>query len=324
MNTKIPTKLLSLVAAASLAASASFAQTTTVTSDTVGYVSIDIKGGSSTSLVSNAGLIQPSEASGNGTVSSGTTLTSTGASWTADAFAGTHYIILDSGEWSAITSNTSDTLTLDSALSDGADQGFSIHKLNTLDILFGATNSAGFTGGSNLGVSDIIAPWESSIQNFSGFYYYNTDRSRWEDASNNSAGSTIVYPDESLVVIAQSDAKIVISGTVQTGNTSGEVAGGGGTSIVPNPYPVDLKISESGYESVLQGGSNFGVADWALIWDRDTQNFSKFFYYNTNANEWQDASNNPATDTDVIPAGGAVVFVKNSAGIGEWSLAQTY
>jgi len=320
---KTPKKIISLLAGSALFA-ASFLNA--ATTDPVGYVTIDIKGGGTTNLVANAGLVKASSFVGIGNVSGDTTLTLAGASWTVDAFASSYYVQLNiTGEWAQITSNTSDALTLASHLPNGSGQNFIIRPLNTLDSLFGSDNSAGFLGSATFGGGDIVAPWDASNQNLSAFYYYDTDDNSWKDAANNPAGTSIVYPDESLMVIGSGvDKSIVISGTVQTGVTSGDLFGDGGTNIVPNPYPVPLVIKDSGYESAITGGSTLAESDLLLTWDPSAQNFSAFYFYDTDDNTWKDSSNNAADVNDVIPVGGAAVILKYSLGGNSWVINQTY
>ncbi|CAA6676628.1 MULTISPECIES: hypothetical protein [unclassified Lentimonas] len=314
-------KTLALLSGVALLASSAFAQS--VATDPVGYVTVPVKGGG-TSIISNGGLLQPISTQGVGSVSGGVVLTVSGASYVVDEFAGSHYVqVASTGEWAAVASNSADTITLEASIADGTDLSFTLRPLNTLDSLFGADNSAGFTGGADFGASDKVFVWGLASQNFVGFYYYNSVDGEWQDVSNNPA-TVIIYPDEALIVVAQSDFDLTFTGSVQTGAVSAPVAGGGKTSILPNPYSVDLKISESGYESVLNGAGDFGSADKLFVWSSDAQNFSKFYYYNTDDSEWQNVSNATVTDDDVIPVGGVAVVVKASAGDDVWSMAQPF
>jgi len=293
------------------------------TTDPVGYVSINIQGGGASSLISNGGLVQPGIAASGASVAT-TTVTLPGASWIVDGFAGSHYVQLESGAWSAILSNSETQLTIESSLGTVANTALTIRPLHTLNTLFGTTNSAGFTGGSGLGQADIIAVFDQATQNFSGLYYYNTGSSEWQNSGNNTAGNTIVYPDEAIVVVGKTTKQITITGTVQTGTTSGSLAAVGETTLIPNTHPVDLKISESGYESFLIGGTGFGSADKVFVWDAAAQNFTGLYYYNSTADEWQTAANTTVTNTDVIPVGAAAVVVRANSGSDTWNLQQPF
>lgn len=294
-----------------------------VTTDPVGYVTVTIEGGGKTSIISNAGLLKSASYKGAGSVSSGV-LSVSGASFTVDEFASSHYVQFSNGSWSAISDNTATAITLDNPIADSADIGFTIRPLNTLDGLFGSNNSAGFTGGTNLAQADVIAIFDQATQNFAGLYYYNSSRTRWESSANAFSGGVIIYPDEALLVIGKSQKNIVFSGEVQEGITSGSLAGVGQSSLLPNPYPVDLLISESGFEDFLTGGANFAASDKVFIWDSANQLLSKFYYFDTDDSLWKTASNQVVTSSDVIPVGSAALIVKAQSGSATWSVEQSY
>lgn len=316
-------KHLTALGSGLLVFSSSLLAQTTVSTDPVGYVTIDIEGGG-TNIISNAGLLQPISSVGVGAVANEVVLNVSNVNYMENEFANTHYVqFTESGDWSAIESNTVNSISLETPVANGTDLAFVVRPLNTLDSLFGSDNSAGFTGGSSFGVSDKIFIWDSVEQAFVGFYYYNNTTNRWQDISNNPQ-SAIVYPDESMVVLAINDFKLTFSGSVQTDSTSGLIAGSGKTSVVPNPYSVDLKISQSKFDSVLNGGSSFGLADNIFVWDSNSQGFTNFYYYNNVANEWQNISNRSVTDSDVIPAGGVAVVIKRSPGDVNWNMDQPF
>lgn len=327
---KTPIKTLALLTGAALF---SLSTLTAVETDPVGYITINLLGAATpkVNLINAGGLLQPASSTTAVTVSAGTTVTASGNIWEVDDFAGSHYVQISStGEWAAILSNTESTLTLDPStpLVDGADLAAIIRPLNTLDSLFGSNNSAGFTGGSNLGVSDFMSIWDQENQNLPEAYYYNNVANEWRKASTNTAAgsTTIIYPDETLVVFAKSDKPVVISGSVQAGATSGLLVGNSDTAMIPNPYPVDLKISAAGFESFLTGGSSFGPADKVFIWSPAISGFSEGYYFNnsTGPGEWRKASNNQAvSDSDVIPVGSSAVVIRSGSD-SSWAVLQTY
>ena len=253
-----------------------------------------LEGQGKTSIISQGGLVNSRVFEGEGAVSSANSLTAATPGWTPNAYAGTHYVQLDSGGWAPIVTNTEDTLTLETVLPVADPVVFKIHPLQSLDRLFGANNRAGFSSGADFSSSDILALWDSATQNYAGYYYYNSVRERWEDASNNFAGDTILYPDEGLLIIGVSAGSIRIKGEPQLGGTSGMIAGDSGMSIMPNPYPVPLVLKDAGFEQAISGGSSCGDSDWLLIWNNGLQSFFDYFYYDTDDNTWKDAGNNPA------------------------------
>jgi hypothetical protein len=290
----------------------------------VGVVEVPIVGEGKTAFISQGGLVAARVFEGPGAVPTATSLTADAPGWVPGAYAGTHYVQLNGGEWSAITANGSDALTLESDLPISPSVVFKIHPLQTVDGLFGANNTAGFTGGADLSSGDLLALWDSSVQNYLGFLYYNSTRERWEDASNNYAGGTILYPDEGLLVIGATDGSIRLKGEVQLDGTVGVLAGEGSMSIVPNPYVAPVAIKDAGFEDALSGGATFGDADWLLVWDNDLQSFSGYFYYDTDDSTWKDAGNNPATEDDVIVPSSSIAVIKNSVGVSTWKMSQPF
>lgn len=323
MNTS--KKMIALLSGAALLASSSlFAGNVapSVSTDPVGYVTVPIKVG--TNVISNSGLLQSKAASGSGDVTGGNTLTVSGASFEVDGFAATHYVqFVESGKWSPISSNDGNTLSLEYPVADGSDLEFVVRPLNTLSSLFGANNGVGFTGGSSFGSSDKLFIWGANEQAFASAFYYNTTDSEWQDASNQPV-LAIIYPDESLLVVAKNEFDLIFTGSVQDDATSGTLVGGNNTSIVPNPFSADIKITETGLENVLQGAANFGSADKVFVWGVDVQTFASYYYYNTTDSEWQTASNVTVTGFDVIPVGGAAIIVKKSEGDVEWTMTAPY
>lgn len=290
----------------------------------IGVVEVPLTEAGETAMISQGGLVPPRVFEGGGAVPAATTLTANAPGWTPGVYAGTHYVQLESGAWAAITANTADTLTLERPLPLTGASVFKIHPLQTLDGLFGGDNTAGFIEGADLSSADIVALWDSTVQNYAGFYYYNSTRQRWEDAANQPAGGTILYPDEGMLVISAGSGSIRLSGEVQLGSTTGAIAGQGGMSIVPNPYPVPLVLKDAGFENALSGGATFGEADWLLVWDNALQSFSAYFYYDTDDNTWKDAGNNPATATDAVPPAASIAVIKNSSGSADWTMAQPF
>jgi len=294
------------------------------TSDPVGAMAISIKGNDGATIISSGGFTRSVQYQGVGDVASARSFEDLDALWTTDAYAGTHYVQLSTGEWSSIESNTATVLSLGSDLPLSTAVEFKIIPFNTLDGMFGVANSAGFTGGENLSLSDLLLPWDAESQSYAGLYYYNSSRNRWEDVNNNNAGGAILYPDESLVIVGRTDKEILLSGAVQKGSSSGFVVGYGATSIIPNPYPIDVLISESNLENSISGGSDFGNSDWLFVWDHTSQSYSSYYYFDTDDGLWKDLGNNVVTNSDVIPAGYGVILVKNSPNNTAWYMNQPF
>lgn len=294
------------------------------TTEPVGAMLVGIKGDNGMNIIGTGGFTRAPEWAGTGEVTAPTAFEDPSAGWTGNAYSGTHYIQLESGEWAAIAANTATSLTLESSLSTGAGQAYRIIPFHTLASLFGEQNEAGFTGGSDITGADMLLVWDAPAQEYGGVYYYNSSRTRWEDGGNNPAAQAILYPDECLIIIGRSDKDILLNGTVPTGTSGGFLAGGDNVTVLPNPFPVDMPVASSNFEAFLAGGPHAGEADWLLLWDAVNQEYGELYYFDTDDSLWKDGDNYPVTNEDVIPAGGGVIVLKFSSGDASWYLNAPY
>jgi hypothetical protein len=102
------------------------------------------------------------------------------------------------------------------------------------------------------------------------------------------------------------------------------VRGGGATTIVPNPWPLDLAVADSGLENAIAGGSSFAEADPVMQWDAAQQAYSDFYYFDRDDALWRDLYNHPADSDDVIPPGTGVLVIRSSAGDAHWYMEQSF
>ncbi len=333
MNTKIPTKLLSLVAAASLAASASFAQDNAVTSDVVGYVTLTINGtgGVGSEAYSYIGAPMHSAASASGSISSTSdnTITSTGSTWTENAFSNTHYVLVTSGTNEGISapivSNTADTLTTAENLNSllNGDETFEIRAYVTISDVFGASNEAGLDGGASVGAADNILVQDGA--SFNTYYYKNAGLiggTGWRSSSSPiaDAGSTILPHGSGFIVVRRqsSDIELITSGSVFSSDVITPVETGFNWKTAS--VPVDLTLSGvfgANNEAGLVGGSSAGSADNILVFD-DSGSISTYYYKNAGligGTGWR-SSSSPITDqaSTVIASPGKMFLINRSGG----------
>ncbi|WP_395749803.1 TIGR02597 family protein [Prosthecobacter sp.] len=324
---------------------ASFAQAQ-VTTDPVGFVTLTVagNGGSGqpaytfTSIgMTNAVAYQSTTTSPGGS----TTLTDANSTWADNAYNGasgqiTSYVEITSGAAAGttydITATTAGThaLTLSQPLSAGVAAGdsYKIRPHWTLASVFGATNQAGLSGGTS-STADTI-----QVFNNGGFvvYYYQTSGFggtgwRQSGAPFVDASSTVLYPDEGILIARQqsSSVNITISGAVKTGQTSLPVSSG--YTFLGNAYAAAMTLASS---NLYTGDANTGLAggtsstaDQVMFWNGTGYNV---YYYQTSGfggTGWR-LSGAPFTDasTTSIPAG-AALFVKRTGSAFNWVSPQT-
>lgn len=160
-------------------------------------------------------------------------------------------------------------------VSDGAK--VRIWKLWTLGEVFGATNTAGLTGGATPETADaILYPSGTDFDR----YFYSTGGTQgvgWRKVgggTTNHAGLSIPFAG-GLVIHALSAKPILLVGQVKPGKTRVELQSGrnilanlcpvnaGGTT----PSPQGRTLANSGLSDYLTGGRVSGLADLVLFWN---------------------------------------------------------
>jgi hypothetical protein len=206
---------LFLCLASLLSGSAAFAQTT-VTTDPVGFITETVTHGSlatpSINLVSPT-LTNPIAFQGTIATISSTTITITGASFTANQFNGangSYYVEVFSatkpGALSDITATGSNSVTTHDNLTAFASAGDSvrIRQHITLNQFLGANNTFGLLGSnSDATTADDILVFDGATQN-TYWYYTGTPPSLsdagWYDLIGNPAGSIALPPGAAFIV----------------------------------------------------------------------------------------------------------------------------
>lgn len=286
----------------------------------VGAMRIRIAGNGGTTLVNAGGFIHSAEHDGVGHVFPGGILFDPEANWPEDHWSLTYYVQLGSGDWAGIEANTANQLSLAREVPAGEDLPYRIIPFNTLKNLFGSNNRAGFTAGDTIGTADILIFWDNIRQTIGDPIYFNSVTGGWMDVWGNEASGTILYPDGSLLVLGLHDHGVTISGKVQNWPTSGKIAGSGALSFLPNPYPWDLFIGNSGLERFLSGGVNPLSSDLLARFDRDRQIISRLYYFDLLKSRWRDVLDRDLDGSDIIPPGDSLIIIKHSTGETGWTL----
>lgn len=308
--------------------------------DPTGFLTLTITGtgGASSSYTSYLGLgvTGPVVYQRTAATVGSNTITDSGASWTANQFAGSngaYFLEITSingsisangvGTTYAIVSNTTNTLTLATNLATGvsAPVGYKIRKQWTIAGVFGAGNSAGLQAGSET-TADLVQLWNGSSLDS----YYYLSGSGWRRVGDTSTdASSVVIPFYRAVVVKRQQGaalSLALSGTVKTGLTSIPV--NAGDNYLGNVYPASFTLGTSG---LYTGDSSTGVqagdaasADLVMFW-----NGSAFdsYYYQTGSG-WRkvgDASTDAGAKT--IAAGTGFILRRVGSSSFNWRAPET-
>jgi len=350
MKTSI--KTISLLASAAIFTLSSLSA---VETDPVGYVTLTVNGspdGSQTAFtplalsLENAVLV-------SGALSETPTsavVTNSSAAYTPGAFAGTdasgnatHYLqFTDGGLIVDIIGNTATTITTGTdltGLASSADM-YAVKKHVTLADIFGADNTAGLKTGGNSGSSDLVYIMSSDGIGTYAVYYYQTDElgffggNGWRVAgdSETDTSDVIVGPDDGIIVsrTAAGDLDIVVSGSVNVIDHQRDLPAG--FSLVSYPFPVDVKLDDSGIYTPTNGyvsGGNSGSSD--LVYVLSSSGTFNVYYRQTDSfgffggDGWRLAGDSETErgQTVSIPADSSIIIQHISSGL-QWADAKPF
>lgn len=265
------------LALSAILAVAAHAQTAITTP--VGYVTITCPANSDT--IVGVPLKQPTVAagalSGAPTVNADSaTLSITGADFTANQFAGTHYVKFtgtgnSAGKYYAVTGNTTNTITVDlngDTLNAAQNDTLSVTKFWTLGELFDPTKSTtdpATTGNAIVasnGTSTLARKTQILLPNNAGsginlvasqIFYVNSQDQTWRKSSDNTGAdfsSQQLWPDTYVIIrhpnIAASTS-YVVCGEVEMGNFQipiNTLSTGSQDNYIALPRPVDIKLDD--------------------------------------------------------------------------------
>lgn len=328
-----------------LFASLALAGITTLSAQTVGYVTLSIAAGTGsarTVSVLSFPLADSGQASGqlNGIITGVTaaTFTNSSAGWTAGQLstAATPYLIrITSGTAkgrtflvSTATANTATTLTIDpeeAALVDlttvGIAAGTDTYELipcDTISNVFGTPATTGIQGGTTSATADIV---QLLVSGGWRQYYYNTTSSAWlRIGPNSNSNNVAIRPDTAALYqrLPASGLSLIVSGTVPSVDRKALVKNSG-TTFLSNGWPVDVTLGTSGINSIP--GWLTGTATTADIVQIQISGGWRQYYHN--GTQWLRVGPNTASNSVVIPTGAAVILLKKGAASGAVALSQT-
>jgi hypothetical protein len=337
-----------MVAVFFLIVSTSLAENYTATTDTVGFVTLNITTGTGSvrkSTLISAPLLDTASingsVTGNITGVTATTMTCSTANWTAGALsqaAAPYLIQITSGNAtghmfliSTTTPNTSTTVTVNSddqkttpsltALGIAAGAAFKIIPCDTLSSFFGTPASTGFQGGTSAASADNVV---MVVNGISSTYYYNTSLNRW-------AKNAIGNPDSSNVPIrpyagmeyrrlSTAPLAFTVTGSVPSISRKTYIKNSGVT-LLARYWPQDTTLSASGLKTNLASIWTTGTAttgDTVTITSNGTSNT----YYHNGTN-WVHSLSNANSDAVVISSGSSLMINQRGAAASSTILTET-
>ena len=340
-----PKKLLPVFCVVALS-SQGFTQTT-VQGEPFGYVKINITAGTGTSkktsLVSIPLLEEASidgNATGRITGVTATTISASGAGWTAGELstaATPHLIEITSGTAkgrmlliSTATASTADTVTISPeeaarvgdltnlGIVTGADNGdtYRIRPVDTLSSFFGTPESTLILGGASANAADTITIVGNGS---SATYFYNTGvtPARWSrvalgspDASNTPIAP---YAGVQYARLANTPLEFIVTGKVPSGDREVSIKNSGVTLLAPF-WPVNQTLADLAIQNTPNwtSGATAAAADTVVLSSAGAVN--TFFHDGTN---WKRiALGSPLANTTVVPVGASIMINKKGSASG--------
>ena len=327
----------------------SFAQTT-ATTDPVGFLTLAVAGGGTTSApvytFATLGMMNPVAFQSTTTsVGNDTTLVDPNATWT-DGLYNTngafpsHFVEITSGPGAGtqydITGTVASTKTLNlgdpllATIISGA--SYKIRPHFTIAGVFGPTvnTPTGLTGATSSGNADQIQLWRNG-----GFatYYYSTGGLAgigWRQFGvGGDASNTVIYPDDGIIIAFThtTGVSFVISGAVKTGQTSVPVQTG--YSLLGNVYATGMTLTSSGLYTDATGatgvkpGNGSSTGDQILVWNPATAGYRTFFYGSGGlvGTGWKEFGVSGDASGTAIPVGSAL-FINRAGTAFNWVAPQ--
>ena len=328
---------------------------TTVQGEPFGYVKINITAGTGTSkktsLVSIPLLEEAAitgKATGRITGVTATTISASGAGWTAGQLstaATPHLIEITSGTAkgrmlliSTTAANTADTVTISSdeatrvgdltnlGITTGTENGdtYRIRPVDTLSSFFGTPESTLVQGGTSANNADTITIVSNGGANT---YFYSTTLGRWSRVTlgNPDASNTPIPPYAGVQYgrIANTPLEFIVTGKVPSGEREVSIKNSGTTVLSPF-WPVSQTLAQLAIQNTPNWGSGASANAADTIALSSAGSVTTFFYDGSN---WRRVSlGNPLANTNMVPVGTSVLINKkgNASGYAAYQHSAPY
>lgn len=308
-----------------------------VTTAPVGAVTVTIAPGTGTvrnATLASFPLINSSITSGitTGSIASFTsnTITAVNPGWTAADLSqpSVPYLVkiisgVASGRTFLISSNTSDTLTINT--SDGvsatsvnlvqlgvlAGDKFQIENADTLLSLFGPGDTVGANGplgNSNPNLADTI---QLNSSNSYQTYYYDPTQSSWINfASEALSNNVVIRPDTAVIYnrLKNTGFSITVTGVVPT-TPRKAVIRSGQTTILSSYWPTNTTLLDLGLQTVPGWVSNVNPNLADLVQMRIGTSWQTFYY---DGNNWINFASEATSDNVIVPAASGLIIKKRA------------
>jgi len=322
----------------------------TVATVPAGAVTVTIAAGTGTtktlSLLSLPLLDLPNVAgqtSGRITGVTATTITNSGAAWTAGQLstAATPYVLrITSGAaagrtflLSTATASTATTVTIDATESintnlttlgitvGASGDTYQLFPCDTISSLFGTPASTGIIAGTSAANADNLI---LNVNSLSASYFYSSTSNRWTRATigNPDASNVAVRPDAGVNFNRLGNSAIILTALGSVPATVRKaVVSNSGLTYLAQGWPTDTTLLASGIQNTPNWTANSTVA---------TSDTVQIMISGQNRVYWFDGTNwrrqtigSPISDAQVIPSGANVILNQRGVQIGTSILAQT-
>lgn len=302
--------------------------------EAVGYVSMDLSGGSVSarglSFVSPA-FVNPVQWQGQVVSVSGQSVTVANAEWDLGAFDSRYAFEVASGPhaglWTEIVSTSGNVLTVADSLAGVLQGGESvrIRRFTTLSDFLGANNEAGLTGSGMVSSADIVSVFHST--GIKSYWYYDGTRggeAGWHDTSWKPAADAIITPGEGAVIerVSTEPLKLWQTGIVKSGVQ--KVLVNIERSFIGSIIPADISLADSqlytGSEiSGIGSGRSPMNADSVVVYGNSIHSYWHYDGSQGGTAGWYDTGWKPAGDA-LLKAGSTMIIERRKGDAFVWRL----
>ena len=235
---------------------------------------------------------------------------------------------------------SNDTASVYTSIADGANPGdtFKIYPHWTLGQVFGATNQAGFQGGSGASAADNILVFNPVTQGPVQYWYKTSSLgggTGWrQGATTFSAANAVLYIDQGYSILRRGATPVSVQlvGGVKLSNTVSYIYGPNKYTCTGNVEAAGIPLSASGLytgstATGFQGGSGASAADNVLIWNPLTQGPVHVLVqdeFSRGGTGWRQGALTADASTNQIPVGGMAKILRRSGSAFNWTIPAQY